>query len=289
MNGQPVRHYDSWFPGETFGELRPWTASPDNVRDFYDTGGSYDNNIAISGGNDVTLFRLSYTNSSNKGVYPASKLNRNTLNINASQKLGAKLVATINGTYVNTRGEGRPAIGYGGFSDAVNVQANFNEWFQRQLDIDRLRDYKQPDGSPKSWNINGPTQLTSLYWESPYWVVYEDRGNDNRDRLYGNMSLKYQVMPGLSITGSARTDYYNFEVNDRLGARSAANIAYAEKFNVTNRENNFELLADYNTRFSTDFSLSAQLGGNLRQDDYTSVRSKSSGVLSVPIVYTVAW
>ena len=287
MEGQSVRHWDSWYPGPTFGELRPWSPNPDNVKDFYDQGVSFDNNVAVAGGNDQTVFRLSYTNSTNKGVFPQSRLNRNTLNVNATQKLGSRLEATINGTYVNTRGEGRPAIGYGGFGNAVNVQTNFNEWFQRQLDIDRLRNYRQPDGSPRTWNINGPTNLNALYWESPYWVVNEDRGNDNRDRVFGNLSLKYEVMPGLSITGSARTDYYNFQVNDRLAARSAANIAYAEQLVVNNRENNFELLADYNTTFSSDFSLSVQLGGNLRQDEYSSTRSKSSGGLSVPGIYTV--
>ena len=287
MEGQEVRHWDSWYPGPGFGETRPWSPNPDNVKDFYDQGVSFDNNVAISGGNDQTVFRLSYTNSTNKGVFPQSRLNRNTLNVNATQQLGAKLEATINGTYVNTRGEGRPAIGYGGFGDAINVQSNFNEWFQRQLDMDRLRNYRQPDGSPRTWNIRSPTNLNALYWESPYWVVNEDRGNDNRDRVFGNLSLKYNLLPGLSITGSARTDYYNFQVNDRLAARSAANIAYAEQLVVTNRENNFELLADYNTTFADDFSLSAQLGGNLRQDEFSSVRTKSSGGLSVPGIYTV--
>ena len=287
MDGTPVRHWDSWYPGEHFGELRPWSPNPDNVRDFYETGVSFDNNVAISGGNEQTVFRLSYTNSSNSGVFPASKLNRNTLNLNATQQIGSKLEATVNGTYVNTRGEGRPAIGYGGFGDAVNVQTNFNEWFQRQLDMDRLRDYKSPDGSPRTWNIRTPTNLNALYWESPYWVVYEDRGNDNRDRVYGNLSLKYEILPGLSITGSARTDYYNFVVNDRLASRSAANIAYAEKLQVNARENNFELLGSYTTNLSSELSLDAQVGGNLRQDMGNTVRAKSSGGLSVPGIYTV--
>ena len=287
MNGQMVRHWDSWFPGDNFGEERPWSPHPDNVRDFYDTGVAFDNNVAIAGGNEQTTFRLSYTNSSNQGVYPQSKLNRNTLNVNATQRLGAKLEATVNGTYVNTRGEGRPAIGYGGFGDAINVQANFNEWFQRQLDIDRLKNYEQPDGSSRSWNINGSDNTDALYWESPYWVVNKDRGNDNRDRVYGNLSLKYTVLPGLTITGSARTDYYDFTVNDRLGQQSAANLAYAEKLDVTNRENNFELLGSYSKSLSQDFSLDAQLGGNLRQDEYNSVRVKSSGGLSAPGIYTV--
>ncbi len=287
LNGQMVRHWDSWYPGENFGELRPWSANPDNIKNFYDTGISLDNSIAVSGGNDQSQFRMSYTNSDNNGVFPASKLNRNTISINASQKMGSKLTASLNGTYVNTRGEGRPAIGYGGFGDAINVQANFNEWFQRQLDMDRLANYENPDGTPRTWNLRGPDDLRAQYWESPYWVVYNDRGNDNRDRMYGNLSLKYDILPGLSITGSARTDYYNFSVNDRLASGSAANIAYAERLNVINRENNFELLANYNTSLSTDFTVDATVGGNLRQDEYSSSSSKTSGGLSVPGLYTI--
>jgi len=292
LDGRMVRHWDSWYPNdgqgtESFGELRPWNANPDNVRDFYNQGVSYDNNISISGGNDVSTFRMSYTNSSNNGVFPDSKLNRNTISLNASQQLGTKLTASLQGTYVNTKGEGRPAIGYGGFGDAVNVQTNFNQWFQRQLDFDRLADYRTADGSPRTWNIRSPTNLDALFWESPYWVVNEDRGTDNRDRVFGNLSLKYDLLPGLSITGSARTDLYNFQVNDRLASRSAANIAYAERLLVQNRENNFELLLNYNTNLSSDFTLDATLGGNLRQDNYSSVNTKTSGGLSVPGLYTI--
>jgi TonB-linked SusC/RagA family outer membrane protein len=287
LEGQNVRHWDSWLPGPEFGNLRPWSANPDNIKDFYDTGVSIDNNIAISGGNDVSNFRMSYTNSSAQGVFPGSELNRNTVNLNASQKMGDKFTATINGNYVNTRGEGRPAIGYGGFGNAVNVQTNFNEWYQRQLDTDRLQNYENPDGSPRTWNIRGPEDTRALFWESPYWVVNNDRGNDNRDRIYGNVSLKYDVLPGLSITGSARTDLYNFQVNDRLASGSAANIAYAERLTVANRENNFELLANYNTTLGSDFTLDATVGGNLRQDEYSTSNSKTSGGLSVPGLYTI--
>ena len=287
LDGQMVRHWDSWYPGESFGELRPWAANPDNVQDFYDTGVSVDNNVSINGGNDQSTFRLSYTNSSNKGVFPRSTLNRNTISINASQKLGGKLKANASGSYVNTRGDGRPAIGYGGFGNAVNVQTNFNQWYQRQLDPERLQNYVSPDGSPRTWNFRAPNDLRALFWESPYWVVNEDRSRDNRDRVYGNLSLTYDIAPGLSLTGSARTDLYNFQVNDRLASLSAANEPYVETLEVTNRENNFELLLNYNTTLATDLTLDATVGGNLRQDEYQSTRVKTVGGLSVPGFYSV--
>ncbi len=287
LTGQMVRHWDSWFPGEHFGELRPWSPNPDNVSNFYETGMSLDNHFALAGGHGQTRYRVAYTNTNSTGVYPESRLNRNTLHLNASQRIGNKLEASLTGSFVNTRAAGRPALGYGGFGDAVNVQGTFNEWFQRQLDMDRLLEYQSPDGSPRSWNHRGPEDLNTAYWESPYWVVYQDRSQDGRDRLYGNLSLTYTPRPGLSVTGSARTDYFNFRVNDRMASGSTANAPYAEEMQVYSRENNYQVLADYSPQLTGDFSVNLQVGGNLRREDFTSRWAKTSGGVGVPGIYTV--
>ena len=80
------------------------------------------------------------------------------MNVSATQQLGSKFSASINANYVNTVGQGRPGIGYGN-AGTVNVQTNFNEWWQRQLDLDRLKNYQQADGSPRTWNIRAPNDL----------------------------------------------------------------------------------------------------------------------------------
>ena len=285
LDGTPVRHWDSWYPGESFGELRPWSPSANSVEDFYETGVQFNNNVAVSGGNDDGNFRLSYTNNSNNGVYPGSSLNRNTLTVSASQNIGGKLTASVNGTYVNTAGKGRPGIGYGNAS-SVNVQTNFNEWWQRQLDLDRLKDYQQPDGSPRTWNIVSPGDLQANYWESPYWVINKNTNADDRDRLYGNLSLKYDILPGLSLTGFARTDYYTFRTTSRIasGTRTAQDY-YAESA-ISTRENNFEALLDYSSNFG-QFSIDGQLGANLRQENYDRTAGNTINGLNVPDFYTL--
>ena len=286
LDGTLVRHWDSWYPGETFGELRPWVASPNSVEDFYETGVQFNNNVSISGGNDQTTFRLSYTNNDNSGVYPNSTVKRNTLNVNASQKLGNKLTASINGNYVNTAGFGRPGVGYGS-GYAVNVQTNFNEWWQRQLDLDRLKNYQQPDGSPRTWNIGGPTDLNALYWESPYWTINKDLNSDQRDRVYGNLGLQYDVLPGLSVSGFVRTDYYTFRTNQRIASGTATAVASYQERAVSARENNYELLVDYSNNFG-EFSLDANLGGNIRRNLYNETSGGTVDGLSVPDLYTLS-
>ena len=286
LDGTLVRHWDSWYPGASFGELRPWSANPDNVRDFYETGVQYNNNVSIAGGNETGNFRLSYTNNSNNGVYPGSSLNRNTVNVSASQQLGSKFTASVNANYVNTAGEGRPGIGYG-IGSTVNVQTSFNEWFQRQLDMDRLKDYEQADGSPRTWNIISPTNLQANYWESPYWVINKNLNNDDRDRVFGNLALKYDILPGLSLSGFARTDYYTFRTTQRVASGTRTAFDYYDERSTTVRENNFEALLDYSQNYG-EFSIDGQLGANLRQERYDRTAASTLNGLTVPDLYTIS-
>ena len=37
LDGTPVRHWDSWVPNTPeFGELRPWTPRPNNIRNYFE-------------------------------------------------------------------------------------------------------------------------------------------------------------------------------------------------------------------------------------------------------------
>ncbi|MEL6843576.1 MAG: hypothetical protein AAFP02_10190, partial [Bacteroidota bacterium] len=41
------RPWWSWYPGEDFGQTIPLTANPNNIRDFFDTGITYNNNVSF--------------------------------------------------------------------------------------------------------------------------------------------------------------------------------------------------------------------------------------------------
>lgn len=282
LDGRPVRHWDSWYPGAEFGQLRPWSPQPDNVKSFYGTGVSLDNTLAISGGSDRRTYRVSATNSTNSGVYPNFRLNGNTVHANLSQQIGKRLTASLRGSVVSTKGSGRPAIGMGGFGDPVNVQTSFNQWFQRQLDINRLRDYEQEDGSFRTWNIYGPDYLYPTYWESPYWSVDNNQSTDTRTRGYGGLDLTYRVLPKLSITAYARADAYTFAIEDRITAFSAAHIPYIGTTQVERHDRNLGGSATYRTTLGADIGLTAHVGGNFRKDRYHALRRKSSEDLELP-------
>lgn len=281
MEGQMVRHWDSWYPGPTFGQMRPLTPNPNNVRDFFDTGVTLNNGVALSGGDETTNFRLSLNNINQTGVMPGSELKRDNVGFNGSTKLTDKLTAGINFNFTSTKGLGRPASGYTG----RNPANSFNQWFQRQLNMDDLRNYKNEDGTFRTWNIRSPLDLRPLYWDNPFYETFENAPRDQRDRVFGNVNLTYQVNEHLSVTGFARTDFFNQKIEERI---ASGGLDLDEFFvrSAIGREDNYEFLAQYNRNFG-DLSLVVNGGANIRRNFYDRLEQRTQGGLSVPDFYNI--
>lgn len=281
MDGTLYRPWWSWFPGDDYGKEIPLSPNPNNVRDYFETGLTFNNSVALAGGNENTTFRLSFTNIQQSGVIPNSTLDRNNLSLNASTKLTDKLTVGANINFAKTDALGRPAFGYTG-NNPVN---SFNQWFQRQLDMDKLKDYRNPDGTFRSWNIRSPTNLRPLYWDSPYFVVNENYPTDSRDRYYGNISVSYQIMEGLSIGGFLRRDSYTQRIQTRTATGGLALDGYGESA-INGVEDNFEFITQYNKTFG-NFTLDANLGANLRKDSYRSNGMSTVGGLNAPNLFNI--
>jgi TonB-linked SusC/RagA family outer membrane protein len=282
MDGTQYRPWWSWFPGEDYGTQIPLSPNPDNIRDFFETGVTFNNSLALTGGNETTTFRLSFTNIQQDGVLPNSELDRTNIGINASTQLTDKLTLGTSVNFVDIAGLGRPSFGYVGQFNVVN---SFNQWFQRQLDMDRLRDYKNPDGTFRSWNIRSPTNLRPLYWDSPYFTQFENAATDSRNRYFGNISLTYQVNENLSLAGFLRRDDYTFR-NETRAASGGLDLDDYNEFVANSREDNYEFLANYNKNFG-DISVDANFGANIRRNDYRSNSLGVEGGLNAPNLYNL--
>jgi TonB-linked SusC/RagA family outer membrane protein len=287
MQGQMVRAWDSWYPGTTeFGKLTPFLPNPDNVKNFYETGMTRSNNISLSGGNDLATFRLSFTNVDQKGILPNSSLKRNTLSLNTNAKLNNhwSVGAVVN--YINTAVKGRPATGDYQEGGASSITTNFNQWHERQLDFQSMKNYMGADGRQRTWNITDPEDVTAVYWNNPYYELYENYNNDGRDRIFGNVSLTYALNEYLKITGFARTDFYNNRIYDRVanGGRIQSNF---QETLTQRHENNYELLAQFQKNLGNDFALSVNAGSNIRLESTDQNYAHTVGGLNVPNYYTI--
>ena len=286
MDGTLARSVFSFYPQDPeYGKLTPFVPHPNNVEDFFETGHTFNNGISVLGGSENATVRVSFNNTTIKGVEPSTWLRRNNLGMSATLDMTPKFSISANFNFATNNAQ-RPSQGYDGGSRYL-VQ-----WFQRNIDMNRMKEFKYSDGTYINWNLSRPTAagvITSfrpVYWNNPYYEAYENLNNDARDRFFGDVGLTYKIMPGLKVSGFARGDMFTQSIETREGFGGWRTPAFSVG-KYQNRELNYELLAQYSKQFG-DVSLNANLGGNIYTRRYSEVVEATVGGLTVPGYYNIA-
>ncbi len=255
----------------------PLIPHPNNVRDFFNTGVTYDNNIALSANNDRGDIRLSYTNMYSKGVLPNVDLRRNTFNINTGYKFTNRFTGKASVSYINAASTNRPSMGYG----PENPMYTF-AWFARQVDINSLRDYWQK-------NCVGTKQFhcNSGWNDNPFFTMYENTNGYSKNRMYGNISLSYDLLDNLTLTASSGIDFfYDLRQSKRAYSTQRFPTGAYKRENVFFSEWNTNAMLQWNKSFENHWSTNWAVGSNSMVQKNAYDYSFANG-LSVPGVYNL--
>ncbi|WP_316848735.1 SusC/RagA family TonB-linked outer membrane protein [Pedobacter agri] len=258
------------------GVAVPFVANPDNVRDFFETGYSLSNGIAVEDAGEKFDYRLSYNNLKQVGVVPNSGQDKNSFALNTTLRITPKLTLTANGNYSKLGSDNLPGTG-GSRSTSTMLQFT---WFGRQVDINQLKNYLDENGNTFNWN--------NSYYSNPYWVAYENTVSQNRNRIIGNIGLNYKITDGLNFNFRSGTDYYNDRRKIRIayGTNGTPFGSYSESAFTVN-ENNTDATLNYTKQLNDDFSLEALLGTNIRSR-YIEQNDQSAPRLAVSGLYTLS-
>lgn len=255
-------------------QATPWVSYPNNVKDFFELGKTFTNNVAIETSGDDYSVRVSYTNSIQSGMVPNTDLKRNTFQINALVSPYRYLALNVSGNYTSTKSENMPAYGY----TAQNVMQQFM-WFGRQVDIVDLKQYRNSDGSLRNWNYN--------YHNNPYFTLYENLNGVDRDRLLGQATATVKLANWLSFKTGIGVDYYtNYNTARSAFGDVESPYGYYGESKRTFKEVNADFLLQINKRISEKLDFSLNLGAN-RMDQYQQTTSASAYELAVENVYTL--
>ncbi|WP_345269944.1 SusC/RagA family TonB-linked outer membrane protein [Nibrella viscosa] len=293
MDGSPHRSAASWQQGPEFGQLTPFSPQPNNVRDFFEKPISNNTNVAFSRGTEDFQSRISYTHIINNGIIPNSRQTRDFISAKNSLTFARNLTANLNFNYTATRGVNVPADDYGSSGGVLNgfnqTVGSFNQWFQRQLRIEDLRNYKNPDGTFRSWNIGGPLDPRPKYWDSPYTQVYENTNERRDNRLFGDMGLNYKFTDYLSLNLVARRDQRQYAQEGRIayGTLNEGGRGGFANYVQNAVENNYEAIASFNRTFDK-ISVVANGGGNIRYNRVNVFSQQTVGGLTTPGFYNIA-
>lgn len=265
MEGQLIPQFDSPRDAAGFrgGDLNapagstitptPWTASPDNINDFFETGVTFSNNVSLTSASDNGNIRLSWTNLDQQGMVPNTDLKRNTLALKTGLNLTEKLTVNASVNYVRSKSGNRPAISYG-----TESLMYLWIWYGRQINTNNLRDYWMPglEGQQQfNYNYN--------YHDNPYFTTYENTNGQVKDRVFGTVSATYQFTDELSLMVRTGLDFYN-ELRDRKRAFSTQRFPqgmYRED-DLYFYEQNSDFLLTYDKTLNNDFRFTVSVGGN---------------------------
>ncbi len=265
----------------TRGEIQatPWSARPDNVRDFFETGVTQTHNIALAGSNEKSDFRLSYTWLDQTGTVPNTDLKRNTIAFAGGYNLSPKLKVRTAINYLKNTSDNRPNLSYG----TENIMYLFNCWLGRGANVGAMRDYwmaGREDLNQFNFNYN--------YHDNPYFGLYENTNSQDIDRVFGNLSVNYDFTKDLSLMVRGGTDASN-EFRARKRAYSTQRFqrgSYREE-RVSFTETNLDFLLGYKKSLNDRFNLNIGLGGNaMRQvGRFSDVIAPE---LAVPGIFTLS-
>jgi len=281
LDGTAVRHWDSWIPGHPdFGKQRGWNANPNNVKDFYNTGVESSTSISFNTGGENYGMRTSARFVEQTLPYPGTERDQLDAGINQNLKISDKLSAYSSLNIQLRKTINFPEQGYGGLG------ANFNQWFQRQLDMNRLRDNYNYNGGIYSWNRNSARNPVPLYWDAPHFSINDNLNTQNKEVFFGNLGINYEITADISANVEVRRRSNTYRSDSRTGWGGVNTESYNESRSNYN-ENEFVANVNYDKNFG-DFDVNALLGYQVTQTSSTSLSSGSVGGLTIPGFYSVA-
>lgn len=179
------------------GESRPYVAQKDNLKNFYRTGSTWTNTLAMSKSFEGGAVRLSISNLDNKSIVPNSGLDRQTFDLSGVFEPVKNLTIDARGNYIVEKAKNRPFLNDG------PGNANHGAMFMpTSLDIRVLDPGTNPDGTER-------TYTNDIWATNPYFAANEFVNNTTRERLISSLTARYDFDNGLFLQARVANDRYS--------------------------------------------------------------------------------
>jgi TonB-linked SusC/RagA family outer membrane protein len=273
MTGQMVDH---WTNNPNYEGPAQYAYSPhNNFEEFFQTGYNLANTLTLTSGGDKVRALFSYTNTIAKGIVETNKLLRNNFNLRIDGNLTDKFSFDTKLTYFNQGVDNRLATG-DGFENPM--RAIYRQ--PSSISLDQVREYEFFDdiGTRRQhyWNPN------TNGGENIYWMLNRTIRREDRNRILGMGSLRYQFTENLSLMVRSSFDVIN-ETQSYKAYHDTYTIHPAGNLQLDNRnslELNHDFLLNYNSRVGDDLlSINVNVGGNMLSQKNESLRTETNRLL----------
>lgn len=260
------------------GSTRPYKAyGKDNVENFYRTGYSFSNTLAVSGGNETTNFRLSFGNTKDESIMPGTTFGRNNVALSLNSSPNKKITVETNAQYISEKSHNRPYL-----NDSPRNPSFPTTFMTPGTDIRWLSNPYDANGGEEDF------LGANVYHTNPYFAVDSPLNDDLRKRFIGSAQVTYNITDKIYAKGVIGIDDINYEYTEI----EPTGINYSPGGSYENRvENRSEVNASgylgYKGDIVKNLSLDAFVGANRQDNRYSGIKMKGNNFI-VPFEYFYA-
>jgi len=283
-DGKAYIPYYAWDKTDRdYGKTTPYVAQG-NLKDLFRTGVNNSTNIAFSKAGKGYSTRVSFSNVDWKGVIPNSKTERQFLSIKNSFDLSKKLHLLMNYNYTRRKTLNAGVEGYGG---SGNAYYTYTQWFQRDVDIARMKDYKRPDGSFRSWNINSPSNPSPAYHNNPFALFNEINNESIENWSVFNAALSYDITSDLKISAGIKGNYKNYYSGKSVAPNLLSETPSFDAWQTSKWDTQIQFQLSYSKKFFDDIlSFDGAAYAEQRDYRYEPLNAKTTEGLAIKDLYS---
>ena len=242
---------------------------------FFQSGLTYNNNIALSGGNAKSTYRMSFGNLHQTGIIPHTLYDKTTFNINGNAVLSDRL--SVSGGINFTRGASDKA------QQGSNTSGVMLGLLRTPTTFDNSNGLKDPANDSRSYLLSSGTQRDyrgGAGYDNPYWTINRAPFHEDLIRAFGYGSASYQLFNWMSISYKAGGDVYAQNDKNSFDIGSAAFTAGAINLsNYYNQQYNSDFTVNMKKTFSNELTGSLLVGQNYFTSNIHTKLSHGSGLV----------
>jgi TonB-linked SusC/RagA family outer membrane protein len=284
------RHYSRYTFGEKFDPSKmrylyasknwetneftklPWVYQDDWYTGLFKTGMIFNNTVSIDGGNGKgTSTRLSITDLRNDWILPNTGFERQNISLTFNTEINPAIKLNAKVNYYRKQSDNMPGGGY----DEVNPMYNLVWGFNVNSINDWKKEYFEGRYNYANWAAQGANGQGLVFPSSnsfnPYRNLYEGLNTQDKDRVFGNLGLTFELYEGLTLNLRSGLDWSD---EFRTQRKPFYTAGYQDGFYREQTVRTYEINNDFMLRYANNhllddrFTFSAVFGGNNMTREY---------------------
>lgn len=264
--------------GDFVRDETPFKSYGDWFKRFFRTGVTLSNSIVLSGKlNKENSIRVSYTNKNIRGITPNTPSQSHFFYVRTTSKLANWLKVDSSVNFRRTKQDNIPtASGYGSTSIMYSLWC-----YAPNIDMSWPSYYWKDE--------NAFTQDASLTGgkNNAYFIANQAISDQIRDRVYGNVTMKADIMKGLDLTVRGGLDITSdFRTQRQPYSTQAKPNGWYREQDIDSKQFSADFLLKYNTKLPAELDLTGNIGGSVIYRTYSN-HTQTASAMKIPGVYSL--